>query len=125
MNPLAPAELILNPLNLINKIILNSYQPNTCFSQVYGSAPSGSDEDYYLDMSKAAAFGAKTDALAIELLSEKHAGVTWELVASAVPPIRKAGTRAVVGAGSDEGLLPSPSPILVYMENPCRKNQSQ
>ena len=40
MNPLAPAELNLNPLNLINKLILNSYQPNTCFSQVYGHAPS-------------------------------------------------------------------------------------
>ena len=36
MNPLAPAELILNPLNLINKLILNSYQPNTCFSQAGG-----------------------------------------------------------------------------------------
>ena len=40
MNPLASAELILTPLNLINKLILNSYQPNTCFSQVHGHAPS-------------------------------------------------------------------------------------
>ena len=42
----------------------------------------------------AAAVGAKTDALAIELLSKKYAdpGITWELVASTVPPIRHAGT---------------------------------
>ena len=66
--------------------------------EIYGSAPSGSDEDYYLNMTKAAAFGAKTDALAIELLSKKYAGITWELVANTVPPIRKAGTRAVVGS---------------------------
>ena len=55
-------------------------------------APSGSA--CVMSPEGAAAVGAKTDALAIELLSKKYAdpGITWELVASTVPPIRHAGT---------------------------------
>jgi hypothetical protein len=66
--------------------------------EVYGSAPSGSDDDYYLNLTKAAATADKTDILAINLLGSNYSGITWELVASAVPPIRKAGVRAVVGS---------------------------
>jgi hypothetical protein len=32
-DPLAPGELILNPLNLLHQRTLNTYQPNTCFCQ--------------------------------------------------------------------------------------------
>jgi hypothetical protein len=34
LSPLAPGQLILNPLNPLHQLILNPYQPNTCFSQV-------------------------------------------------------------------------------------------
>jgi hypothetical protein len=33
LNSLASGELTLNLLNLLNQLILNPYQPNTCFSQ--------------------------------------------------------------------------------------------
>jgi len=60
----------------------------------YGSAPTGSDEDYYLNLTKNGALLNKTDVLAIKLLNSNLSGiVTWESVASAVPPIRKAGKR--------------------------------
>jgi hypothetical protein len=36
--PLTPGELILNPLNPLNQLILNPYQPSTCFSQT-GASP--------------------------------------------------------------------------------------
>ena len=59
---------------------------------VYGSA---SDDDYYLNLTKRAAVANKTDVLAVKLLSMD---VTWVRVASAVPPIRKAGVRTFVGS---------------------------
>eukprot|EP01049_Picozoa_sp_SAG25_P010596 SAG25_NODE_1175_length_3692_cov_3.215419_2_plen_448_part_00 len=65
--------------------------------EVYGSAPSGSDDDYYLDMNKSAAVGSKVDILAVKLLNHSG-GVTWDLVEGAVPPIRRAGVRAFVGS---------------------------
>ena len=66
----------------------------------YGAAPSGNDDDYYLDLTKADAVRAKVDILAVKLLSKNYsaAGLSWELVASAVPPIRRAGVRAFVGS---------------------------
>jgi hypothetical protein len=57
----------------------------------------GSDELYYLNHTKAEAVYNKSDILAIDLLNAVG-GVTWERVASAVPPIRKAGVRAFVGS---------------------------
>jgi hypothetical protein len=66
--------------------------------EVYGSAPSGSDDDYYLGMTKAVAVADKTDVLAVKLLSKNYSFISWELVASAVPPIRRAGVRAAVGS---------------------------
>ena len=64
----------------------------------YGSAPTGSDEDYYLNLTMAAAVASPVDVLAVKLLSKNYSGITWELVASAVPPIRSAGVRAFVGS---------------------------
>eukprot|EP00966_Prymnesium_polylepis_P166756 3854484-Prymnesium_polylepis.2 len=61
----------------------------------YGSAPLGSDDAYYLNLTKAAAVSATTDVLATTLLESE---ITWERVASAVPPIRHAGTRTFVGS---------------------------
>ena len=62
-----------------------------------GSAPTGSDDDYYLNLTKKAVTESKVDLLAVELLGRQH--LTWELVASAIPPIRlTAGVRAFVGS---------------------------
>lgn len=65
--------------------------------EMYGSAPLGSDDDYYLGLGKAQAVYNQTDILAVELL-RTPGGVTWSRVASAVPPIRRAGVRAFVGS---------------------------
>ena len=65
--------------------------------EIYGSAPLGSDDDYYLGLGKAHAVYNQSDVLAIDLLSTVG-GVTWARVASAVPPIRRAGVRAFVGS---------------------------
>ena len=48
--------------------------------ELFGSAPTGSDDDYYLNLTKAGATGAKADVLAIKMLSKNYTGVTWELV---------------------------------------------
>ena len=63
----------------------------------YGAAPSGSDDDYYLDMNKSTAVNSKVDILAVKLLNQSG-GITWDAVESAVPPIRSAGVRAFVGS---------------------------
>lgn len=65
---------------------------------VYGSAPTGSDDDYYLNLTKAAAISSTTDLLGIHLLSGNYSEITWNLVESAVPPIRNVGVRAFVGS---------------------------
>lgn len=65
--------------------------------ELYGSGPFGSDDEYYLNLTKQAAVADKTDILAIQLLGDP-AGVTWESVAAAVPPIRRAGVRTFVGS---------------------------
>lgn len=64
----------------------------------YGSAPAGSDDFYYLNFTKKAAVAAAEDVLGIKLLSNNYSHLTWDLVASAVPPIRHAGVRAFVGS---------------------------
>ena len=63
--------------------------------ELFGSAPTGNDDDYYLNYTKAEAVGSPHDVLALGLLSSD---VTWERVAGAVPPIRHAGTRTFVGS---------------------------
>ena len=63
--------------------------------EMYGSAPSGNDDDYYLNFTKAQAVSARADVLGQGLLD---AEVTWERVAGAVPPIRHAGVRTFVGS---------------------------
>eukprot|EP00966_Prymnesium_polylepis_P014580 336583-Prymnesium_polylepis.1 len=62
--------------------------------EVYGSA---NDEDYYLNLTKAAVVGAKADILAVKLLNSSL--LTWQGVARAIPPIRHSGgVRAFVGS---------------------------
>ena len=65
--------------------------------EVFGSGPGGSDDNYYLNLTKQAAVADTTDVLAVQLLSDA-AGITWEKVADAVPPIRRAGVRTFVGS---------------------------
>ena len=65
--------------------------------ETYGSAPLGSDDAYYLNLTKKAAVADKTDVLAVKLLGTEE-GLTWSRVASAVPPIRHAGVRTFVGS---------------------------
>lgn len=44
---------------------------------------------------------SKADILGIKMLSKNYSGITWDLVANAVPPIRDAGgVRAFVGSRS-------------------------
>eukprot|EP01052_Picozoa_sp_SAG31_P041728 SAG31_NODE_6408_length_2014_cov_1.395132_2_plen_166_part_00 len=62
---------------------------------------------YYLGLTKAGAVADKVDVLATTLLSN-YSFITWQLVASAVPPIRRAGVRAAVGSrGSVADTKPS------------------
>lgn len=64
--------------------------------ELFGSAK---DESYYLNLTKAAVKSAKTDILAVTLLSANYTYLTWELVANAIPPIRHSGgVRAFVGS---------------------------
>jgi hypothetical protein len=63
--------------------------------ELFGSAPTGNDDNYYLNYTKAEAVGSPHDVLALGLLSSD---VTWERVAGTVPPIRHAGTRTFVGS---------------------------
>jgi len=62
----------------------------------YGSVAPGTDADYYLNLTKQAAVAAHSDVLGQALLA--GGDITWQRVASAVPPIRRAGVRAVVGS---------------------------
>ena len=66
--------------------------------ELYGSPPAGSDDAYYLNLTKSAAVGSPVDILGAKLLSGNYSGVTWDLVASAVPPIQRAGVRSFVGS---------------------------
>ena len=65
--------------------------------EVYGSAH---DDDFYLNLTKDAVHSSTTaDILGIKLLSRNYSHLTWELVASAVPPIRNSGgARAFTGS---------------------------
>ena len=64
--------------------------------EVFASA---NDDEYYLNLTKAAVVGAKADILAAKLLSANYSYLTWDLVASAIPPIRHSGgVRAFVGS---------------------------
>ena len=62
--------------------------------EVYGSAPSGSDDDYYLNFTKQNCTSASSDVLGRALLDAAGGDLTWQRVASALPPIRRAGVRA-------------------------------
>ena len=83
-------------------IALVSSSATEWFSKSYSVYGSAHDDDYYLNYTKAQAVSAKADVLALKLL---ETDVTWQRVASAVPPIRKAGVRTFVGSrGSVEKL---------------------
>ena len=63
---------------------------------VYGSAD---DDDYYLGLGKDAVMHSKVDILAVKLLSKNYSFLSWDLVASAIPPIRHTGgARTFVGS---------------------------
>ena len=62
---------------------------------MYGSSPTGNDDDYYLNYTKRQAVGARADVLALGLLSSE---ITWQRVADAVPPLRMVGVRTFVGS---------------------------
>ena len=67
--------------------------------EVHGSAPTGSDEDYYLNLTKEVATTSTYDILGIKILSSNYTEVSWSLVESAVPPIRNTGqVRGFVGS---------------------------
>lgn len=75
--------------------LVSATQPTQWFEKghsVYGSAQ---DSDYYLGLTKAAAVGNRSDVLGLKLLNST---ITWQGVASAVPPIRKTGVRTFVGS---------------------------
>ena len=55
---------------------------------VYGSAH---DDSFYLNLTKTAVMKDKADILAVKLLSKNYSFLTWDLVASAIPPIRHTG----------------------------------
>ena len=61
------------------------------FSKGYEVFGSAHDDDYYLNLGKTAVKSAASDVLAIKLLSKNYSHLTWELVASAIPPIRNSG----------------------------------
>ena len=58
--------------------------------EVYGSA---NDDDYYLGLGKQTVVSSKSDILAVTLLngSSEFPFVSWERVASAIPPLRGTG----------------------------------
>ena len=67
------------------------------FEQTYEPYTQGSDDDYYLGLTKRAVMGDKADILAVTLLSN-HSELTHALVESAVPPMVSTGVRTFVGS---------------------------
>jgi len=67
------------------------------FEQTYQTYTQGSDDDYYLGLTKRAVMGDKADILAVTLLSN-HSELTHALVESAVPPMVSTGVRTFVGS---------------------------
>jgi hypothetical protein len=66
---------------------------------MYGNSSNDEDPKYYLNLTKKAVMSAHADILGIKMLSKNYTGITWDLVANAVPPIRSAsGVRAFVGS---------------------------
>ena len=57
----------------------------------------GSDDEYYLNLSKSDVMRAAGDVLAVKLLSN-YSHLTYDLVRSAVPPMVRTGVRTFVGS---------------------------
>ena len=72
------------------------------FTKGYSVFSSFNEEEFYfpaLGLSKSIAMKDKSDVLGQTLLSENFSHVSWEQVASAIPPIRSAaGARGIVGS---------------------------
>lgn len=66
------------------------------FSKGYSVYGSADDDSYYLNLTKQRVMQDKADILAIKLLSKNYTFLTWENVASAVPPIRHTGARTLL-----------------------------
>jgi hypothetical protein len=68
------------------------------FEKGYEPYTQGSDDEYYLNLTKQVVMGAKADILAVKLLSANYTHLSYELVKSAVPPMRSTGVRTFVGS---------------------------
>ncbi len=68
------------------------------FEQTYEPYTQGAENDYYLNLTKRAVMAAKSDILAVTLLSANYSHLTYELVKSAVPPMVSTGVRTFVGS---------------------------
>lgn len=80
-------------MHLTDHLGLQGYQPFTQGDD--GDLPT---TQYYLNLTKAKVMGSKSDALAVKLLSANYSHLTYELVKSAVPPMRTTGVRTFVGS---------------------------
>ena len=66
------------------------------FSKSYSVYGSADDQSYYLNLTKQAVMQDKADILAVKLLSSNYSFLTWQIVASAIPPIRHTGNAGLL-----------------------------
>eukprot|EP01048_Picozoa_sp_COSAG05_P018612 COSAG05_NODE_2752_length_2684_cov_3.365571_1_plen_528_part_10 len=67
------------------------------FAQGYEPYTQGSDEEYYLNMTKRAVMSDKADILAVKLLNN-YSHISYDLVKRAVPPMVHTGVRTFIGS---------------------------